>query len=1208
MPDSIRPLLDEVAERVWSGQASVMIGAGFSKNSYNGFPDWNELGDVFYEKVHREKPDNKSKYLNVLKLADEVKAAFGRPALNKLLREAIPDLQYEPSSLHVQLLDLPWTDVFTTNYDTLLERACNSVISRKYNVVVNPKDLVYSEKPRIIKLHGDFQSEKLIITEDDYRLYPRNFAVFVNTVRQALLESTLCLIGFSGDDPNFLQWTGWIRDNLDSDDFPKIYLIGIFNLSVARKKLLEQRNISVIDMSECGDIEKDDYYEGLNLFMEYVLLRRKDNGFRWPRRQNSVGFDSELADKFITPNSGKDKMDQINELLSEWRRQRFSYPGWEVIPESIHNYLWRGTQHWINYVGPSDDLPEFVDLEFAFELNWRMQMCLCPIFDHQIEFFESVLTRYWNPGDWPNVRKNIAAMCIDLYLSVMRFYREEEHLEEWKKANEKTAEVFQFMSSEQEAAFYYECSLFALFELDIQKLKSRLKEWKTDESLPFFEAKRASLLAVVGQVHEAEQVLERSLRNIRAQLNLKLVKTDYSLVSQEAIIMVLLQYVQQARLGFEGKPWDSLDVWGEFSERLNILKQYKCDPWDGTKALRGKLSSPPAEISTFAEKPAFDIGRINQTTHFSAFDEEALVAYRFLRFCEDAGIPLRILNVFFERGATKGVLSRVCKYSPRWAMNVLAVTGEQEAFDYVFSRESLARMDIDMVDALANKYLVALEKSSKDIQIGRNILPDNFGKILAKVLPEILSRLCCRCSLPFKHRILHFLLGVYKSPYRRNYERAERLMRRLMGSLNMRQQFDLIPTLLDFRFTESYNINAPNPFEFCVWDEELTKSWAKPAIPAEKIDTLLEQGLLPDRSARQWAIFTLGQLHFLGLLTQEQRERFSDVLWGKVDEAGLPDQTYDQGYYYKFGFMDLPHPDNVNPLSLFRDYIHGASLSDRTVCENLIMAREQIEWSDEETKRIFRKILECWDSEKSGLAREDSMSTRFGPIGAQARPKFEILVKVLVLVIAPNFDLNPKSKDRDELFRLIEEFRNYDLPVIRLKAACLRIYPEFWDEVSEMIENGLVSSSDETVTDSLKAVLTMITDYSDDERDSQVLSRLVDLLGQMIFWQRKTVLPVTIKVIKEIIRIRPSLISDSFERSILTGLENIANDTVGDAKNRDFSETLFLRESAAGLAYGMFKFYLDQEKIVPDTIKKWQDICQSDKEFSEIRNQWITDH
>ena len=150
-------------------------------------------GIYFYEKIHGRKPDNQSKYLNVLKLADEVQAAFGRPALDQILRNAIPDDDYEPSSpLHKKLLTLPWSDVFTTNYDTLLERARNAVTSKRYEVVVNKEDLINSERPRIVKLHGSFSSDpRFIITEEDYRCYPENFAPFVNTVRQALLENTL---------------------------------------------------------------------------------------------------------------------------------------------------------------------------------------------------------------------------------------------------------------------------------------------------------------------------------------------------------------------------------------------------------------------------------------------------------------------------------------------------------------------------------------------------------------------------------------------------------------------------------------------------------------------------------------------------------------------------------------------------------------------------------------------------------------------------------------------------------------------------------------------------------------------------------------------------------------------------------------------------------------------------------------------------------
>lgn len=104
--------------------------------------------------------------------------------------------------------------MFTTNYDTLLERARASVTLKHYDVVATDEELLYANQPRIVKLHGSFPSPPFVVTEEDYRRYPSDHAPFVNTVRQSLLENTLCLIGFSGDDPNFLQWIGWLRDHV----------------------------------------------------------------------------------------------------------------------------------------------------------------------------------------------------------------------------------------------------------------------------------------------------------------------------------------------------------------------------------------------------------------------------------------------------------------------------------------------------------------------------------------------------------------------------------------------------------------------------------------------------------------------------------------------------------------------------------------------------------------------------------------------------------------------------------------------------------------------------------------------------------------------------------------------------------------------------------------------------------------------------------
>ena len=251
--------IKEIASKMKNNRASVMIGAGFSKNAEAIMPtdkkflDWNSLGDVFFKKLHGRAPD-KEKYLNVLKLAEEVEAAYGRTVLNQLIRDNLPDTEYAPSKLHEQLLRLNWRDIFTTNYDTLLERTQEKITDRHYNVILNKEDLIYSAEPRIIKLHGSFPSTlPFVITEEDYRQYPKKSAIFVNTVQQTLIENILCLIGFSGDDPNFLQWIGWIRDNLGKDIASKIYLIGVFNFSNAQLNLLRNRNIIVLDMSKCSN-------------------------------------------------------------------------------------------------------------------------------------------------------------------------------------------------------------------------------------------------------------------------------------------------------------------------------------------------------------------------------------------------------------------------------------------------------------------------------------------------------------------------------------------------------------------------------------------------------------------------------------------------------------------------------------------------------------------------------------------------------------------------------------------------------------------------------------------------------------------------------------------------------------------------------------------------------------------------------------------
>ena len=149
-------------------------------------------------------------------------------------------------------MELPWCDVFTTNYDTLLERTADQITNRRYNVVVCQEDLVNSSNaPRIVKLHGSFPSHRpFIITEEDYRIYPVKFAPMVNTVQQSLLENVFCMIGFSCEDPNFIRWIGWIHDHLSKSSSQKIYMIAVTHVAEAQKRLYFEKNIIVVDLQE----------------------------------------------------------------------------------------------------------------------------------------------------------------------------------------------------------------------------------------------------------------------------------------------------------------------------------------------------------------------------------------------------------------------------------------------------------------------------------------------------------------------------------------------------------------------------------------------------------------------------------------------------------------------------------------------------------------------------------------------------------------------------------------------------------------------------------------------------------------------------------------------------------------------------------------------------------------------------------------------
>ena len=138
MPDQsqINKVRDALSIRPMS-RASVMIGSGFSRNAQKprfdapDMPLWADIAEELFRQLYPEGAGGGSydggitppSVDNALRLAQEYEVAFGRSDLYRLLDELIRNCEFTPGEAHVRLLKLPWRDVFTTNWDTLLERA-----------------------------------------------------------------------------------------------------------------------------------------------------------------------------------------------------------------------------------------------------------------------------------------------------------------------------------------------------------------------------------------------------------------------------------------------------------------------------------------------------------------------------------------------------------------------------------------------------------------------------------------------------------------------------------------------------------------------------------------------------------------------------------------------------------------------------------------------------------------------------------------------------------------------------------------------------------------------------------------------------------------------------------------------------------------------------------------------------------------------------
>ena len=915
------PQAKYLAAALWrrDGQArgaALIVGSGVSTMAETASehtprpPLWKDLAQSLKERLYPTSPDLAP--TDSLRLAQEFLSYFGQAALNAHLREHITDNAWFPSPTHKRLLQLPWADILTTNYDTLLERAAAEIFTPAYDLVKSATDLVHARQPRIVKLHGSIGDDSpLVLTEEDYRTYPSRNAAMVNLARQVFIENELCLLGFSGDDPNFLQWTGWVRDHLQGNH-RKIYLAGVLRLSPSARRLLEERNIAPIDLTPLvQDLPKSDQHAAATaLLLEFLERSKPAPAYEWK-------LDSQPLTAFVLADTQpeRDRLAALEKLrirTQRWNEERRQYPGWIVCPEEYRGSL----KH--SCLSASQDMRRALEsldasekASFLTEFVWRCRTAFCCPNDEQRQCLEQFLQ-----GD---DSISLSAGQVECALLVLSTYRDADNSASFAalEARLQRAEL----NPDQRSCLSYEQALYARDLMRLEDLRTLLENVEGED--PMWKLRRAALACDLNMWDHARQQWLQATADIRRR--------------EQADRQSIWVRSRRALLDFVSMiDWESSEKGGYAESRVRSIQNQisHCDPWDHVEHARKAIQSVHDERQKLRDETrqlAFSPGAFwvnNRTEDHTSADARQL-RREIQRWAEWAGIPNR-----FKEFSLPNLVAEALALAPEpslpWVLlMVRGFHGSQNKYlNRNFTRLALAKLPKEVRDETISTLLNACEFWRK--RITRESEEDAIRadqKTLGEVM-SVLGRFIVAADTQTAQKSLKFAFDLAENNRDIEWRQYEALGDLFKGSISALPLHDAALALCC----------ASMPLAGELFGELMKHLWPEPArwltrfdanqdvalspVNTERIEHLLRTTRLSGL-ARTQALTRLNALLRLGLLSPEQKAAFAEALWSNLDQGtpALPSEMP-----LGIGALrDLPAPHFVDVVALLRQRLFTVS-------------------------------------------------------------------------------------------------------------------------------------------------------------------------------------------------------------------------------------------------------------------------------------------
>ncbi|MCT4632904.1 MAG: SIR2 family protein [Firmicutes bacterium] len=271
--------IEEIQKASKNDKLVFFVGAGVSLLSE--YPSWTELVNKFYTKLYKRKKRKKFTYEECLQIPEQFLKLKGQKEFDKIIKSTF-NVEKEPNIVHSKMLLLNPAHFLTTNYDELIEKACNNR-GKYYSVISSDVDVAYASSSKyILKCHGDFSNgysaDNIVLMDEDYLNYENKFALTSNLMKSIMSTHTIVFIGYGLADYNIKIILNWVK-KLQKDGYRKPFFIKVDEKPIDKsmKIYYEEKGLRIIEACDICDTKSSSYSQRYIEVLDMIIYKKKYN-------------------------------------------------------------------------------------------------------------------------------------------------------------------------------------------------------------------------------------------------------------------------------------------------------------------------------------------------------------------------------------------------------------------------------------------------------------------------------------------------------------------------------------------------------------------------------------------------------------------------------------------------------------------------------------------------------------------------------------------------------------------------------------------------------------------------------------------------------------------------------------------------------------------------------------------------------------------